>query len=113
MVAATAVACAQFDLFENPNRAQRPGFPYLVVMQNDQSEHYSTRFVMPLARLVKLPAHLPRRLAQTVRIEGELLHPAAHLSASLPRQVLGASIGSLKAQADVLRDALDAVGSGV
>lgn len=110
MVAAT---CAQFDLFENPNRAQRPGFPYLVVMQNDQFEHFSTRFVMPLARLEKLPADLPRRLAQTVRIEGEMLHPAAHLSAALPRHVLGAPIGSLKAQSDVLRDALDAVVSGV
>ena len=108
-----AVACAQFDLFENPNRAQRPGFPYLVVMQNDQFEHYSTRFVMPLARLAKVPANLPHRLTQTVRIAGEMLHPAAHLSAPLPRHVLGARIGSLEAQADVLRDALDAVVGGV
>ena len=108
-----AGAGAQFDLFENPNRAQRPGFPYLVVMQNDQFEHYSTRFVMPLARLDKLPANLPRRLAQTIRIEGEVLHPAAHLSASLPRHLLGAPIGSVRSQADVLRDALDAVVSGV
>jgi len=108
-----AQACAQFDLFENPNRAQRPGFPYLVVMQNDQFEHFSTRFVMPLARLAKPPANLPRRLAQTVRIGSEMLHPAAHLSAALPRQVSGAPIGSLNAQADVLRDALDAVVSSV
>jgi CcdB protein len=113
VAAVVAAACAQFDLFENPNRAQRPGFPYLVVMQNDQFDHYSTRFVMPLARLTKLPANLPRRLTQTVRIEGEMLHPAAHLSASLPRHILGTRIGSLKPQADVLRDALDAVVSGV
>ena len=104
---------AQFDLFENPNRAQRPGYPYLVVMQNDQLDHYSTRFVMPLARLAKVPATLPRRLARTVRIEGEMLYPAAHLSASLPRHALEAPIGALRSQADVLHDALDAVVSGV
>ena len=83
------------------------------MLQNNQFEHYSTRFVMPLARLATVPANLPRRLAQTVRINGETLHPAAHLSASLPRQALGAPIGSLRSQADVLRDALDAVVSGV
>ena len=108
-----ALAFAQFDLFENPNRVQREGFPYLVVMQSDQLDHYNTRFVMPLARLAHVPTVLPRRLTQTVRVAGESLHPAAHLSAPLPKHILGTPMGSLKAQADVLRDALDAVISGV
>ncbi|CAN5720174.1 hypothetical protein BH11PSE8_BH11PSE8_35910 [soil metagenome] len=106
-------AVEQFDVFENPSRAQREGFPYLVVMQSDQLDHYSIRFVMPLARLSIVPPVLPRRLTQTVRIVGEALHPAAHLSAPLPMHAFGPKIGSLKAQADVLRDALDAVVSGV
>lgn len=111
MVAAAAIS--QFDVFENPSHAQRPGFPYLVVMQSDQLDHYSTRFVMPLARLATVPAVLPRRLTQTVRVAGESLHPAAHLSAPLPRQALVNPVDSLRTQADVLRDALDAVISGV
>lgn len=104
---------AQFDVFENPNRVQREGFPYLVVMQSDQLDHYSTRLVMPLTRMVNPPALLPRRLTQTVRVSGEALHPAAHLSAALPERLLRGPIASLRSQADVLRDALDAVLSGV
>jgi toxin CcdB len=104
---------AQFDVFENPNRLQREGFPYLVVMQSDQLDHYSTRFVMPLTRMANPPALLPRRLTQTVRVGGEALHPAAHLSASLPERLLRNPVASLRSQADTLRDALDAVVSGV
>ena len=104
---------SQFDVFENPNRAQREGFPYLVVLQSDQLDHYSTRLVMPLIRMPKPPATVPRRLAQTVRVAGEALHLAPHLSASLPERLLRHPVASLRSQADTLRDALDAVISGV
>lgn len=104
---------AQFDVFENPNRAQREGFPFLVVMQSDQFDHFSTRFVMPLIRMASPPAMLPRRLTQTVKVGGEALHLAPHLSASLPERLLRHPVASLRSQADTLRDALDAVISGV
>lgn len=57
---------AQFDVFENPSVAQRAGFPYVVVLQSDHLSHYTTRFVMPLARLEQLPKATPRRLASAV-----------------------------------------------
>ena len=105
---------SQFDVFENPNRAQRAGFPYLVVLQSDQLDHFSTRLVMPLVRMPNPPAMLPRRLAQTVRVAGEALHLAPHLSASLPeRLLLRHPVASLRSQSDTLREALDAVISGV
>jgi hypothetical protein len=104
---------AQFDAYENPNIAQRASFPYLVVMQSDQLSHHSTRFAMPLARLPRPPADSPRRLAQPVQVNGETVYPAAHLCAALPVQVLRRPFFSMRAQADVLRDALDAVLSGI
>ena len=104
---------AQFDVFENPDRAQREGFPYLVVMQSDQLDHFSTRFVMPLIRMANPPAMLPRRLTQTVKVGGEALHLAPHLSASVPERQLRRPVASLRSQADMLRDALVAVISGV
>lgn len=104
---------AQFDVFENPNRQQRGGFPYLVVMQNDQLSGYSTRLVMPLVRLPAAPAALPGRLSQTVTVAGEALYPAAHLSGAIPVQLLRRRLVCLNDQADTLRDALDAVLSGV
>lgn len=104
---------AQFDVFEDPNRVQREGFPYLVVMQSDQFDYYSTRLVMPLTRMVNPPTVLPRRLTQTVKVDGEAMQPAAHLSASVLERLLRDPVVSLRSQADALRDALDAVLTGV
>ena len=104
---------AQFDVYANPNVPQRTAFPYLVVMQSDQLSRYSTRFVMPLARLPQPPVELPRRLSQPVEIEGEALYPAAHLCAALPSRLLRKPVMSIREQADIMRDALDAVVSGL
>lgn len=104
---------AQFDAYENPNVAQRGSFPYLVVMQSDQLEHHSTRFAMPLSLLPRPPVSTPRRLSQAVNVNGEALYPAAHLCGAWPAQVLRNPVASMRTQADVLRDALDAVVSGV
>ena len=104
---------AQFDAYANPNASQRAAFPYFVVIQSDQLSHYSTRLVMPLARLPRPPQPAPRRLAQSVSIADETLYPAPHLCAALPSRLLGNPKASLRSQADVLRDALDAIISGV
>jgi toxin CcdB len=104
---------AQFDVYENPNVAQREGFPYLVVLQNDQLDQLSTRFVMPLARLQRPPAHAPRRLAQVVSVHGEELHLAAHLCAPFPTRLLRKPVATLASEAPALLDAIDAVIAGV
>jgi toxin CcdB len=104
---------AQFDAYENPNRAQRVAFPYLVVMQSDQLSHHSTRFAMPLARMPAPPASSPHRLSRAVDVLGEVVYPSPQLSGAWPLSVLRGPVASLRSQADVLRDALDAVVSGV
>lgn len=104
---------AQFDTFENPNVAQRVSFPYLVVMQSDQLSHHSTRFAMPLARLPRPPADSPKRLSPTVLVRGETVYPSAHLCGAWPAHLLRLPVATLQPQADLLRDALDAVVSGV
>jgi toxin CcdB len=105
---------AQFDVYPNPSVPQRAAFPYFVVLQSDQLDHYSTRLSMPLSRAsvagVALP---PRRLAQAVMVGGERLYPAPHLVAALPRTMLREPVQSLRSEAAVLVDALDAVVSGV
>ena len=104
---------AQFDVYTNPTPASREGFPYLVVVQSDQLDHLPTRLVMPLQRLERAPAEMPRRLAQIVLIKGERLHPAAHQCAAVPARALRKPVASLAADQGTLRDALDAVISGV
>ncbi|MFM9879988.1 MAG: CcdB family protein [Burkholderiaceae bacterium] len=104
---------AQYDLYANPNAAQRPAYPYVVVLQTDQLDHYTTRMVMPLARLTLPPIRLPRNLTQTVSVNGEALYLAAHLCAALPAKQLKAPLDSLRSQSGVLLSTLDAVISGV
>jgi toxin CcdB len=107
------IAVAQYDVHANPNAQQRQAFPYLVELQSDQFSHYSTRLMMPLARLHGVPADLPRRLTGMVDVGGERLHLAAHLCAPFPAQLLRRSVASLGHQASAFVDALDAVLSGV
>ena len=104
---------AQFDAYPNPSAQQRAVFPYYVVLQSDQLDQFSTRMVMPLARPSAPPAPGPRRLAQTVTVAGEQLYLAAHLVAALPKGLLQQPVASLKQDAAVIIDALDAVVSGV
>ncbi|WP_372828404.1 CcdB family protein [Polaromonas sp.] len=104
---------AQYDVYENPNAAQRPAFPFVVVLQSDQLDYQSTRFVMPLARLPHPPANAPRRLAQTVEVDGERLFLGAHLCAAIPSRLLRLPVMDLRRDAAALSDALDAVVSGV
>jgi hypothetical protein len=63
-------AVSQFDAYENPSVAKRDAFPYVVVMHSDRLAELSTRFVMPLARLAASRQGLPRRLGQTVEVDG-------------------------------------------
>jgi len=103
---------AQFDVYDNPNVAQRGAFPYFVVLQSDQLREYSTRLAMPLTRAPAV-SKAPRRLAQSVLVKGERLYLAPHLTAALPHTVLRQPVESLRGVSAVLIDALDAVVSGV
>jgi toxin CcdB len=104
---------AQFDAFDNPNAAQRRAFPYFVVMQNDELDHFDTCLTMPLTRIPAPGVKPPRRLAQMVKVQGEALYLAPHLLAALPKAALKRPVTSLRADAALFVDALDAVISGV
>jgi len=104
---------AQFDVFRNPSAVQGDGFPYFVVIQSDQLAHLPTRLVMPLQRLLAAPRDAPRRLSLTVEVEGERLFLASHQCAPWPARMLKKPVTNIAAQADAVRDSLDAVISGV
>lgn len=104
---------AQFDAFDNPNAAQREAYPYVVVLQSDLLDSYSTRLAMPLVRGPGPARRLPHRLAETVVVSGERLFLAAHLCAAVPARLLRRPVESLRDQSAAIRDALDAVVSGV
>jgi toxin CcdB len=105
---------AQYDVHANPNAQQRRAFPYLVELQSDQLSHYSTRLMMPLAAPPNAPVGAPRRLAETVQVNGERFFLVAHLCAHFPAQLLRQRpVASLRHESSVFVGALDAVISGV
>jgi len=104
---------SQFDAYDNPSVGQREVFPYVVVLQNDQFDQFSTRFVMPLTRVKLPPRGVPRRLAQAVEVRGEKLWLAPHLCATVPARVLKRPVAALRSARQQFVDALDAVVSGV
>jgi toxin CcdB len=104
---------AQYDAYANPNVPQREVFPFLVAMQSEQLDHYSTRLMMPLAKLPRAPESAPRRLTQAVEVQGVRLYLAAHLCSAYPAKLFKKPVASLKHEAGAFSDALDAVISGV
>ena len=92
---------------------KRGGFPYVVVLQSDQLDFYSSRLVMPLARLPHRPEKSPRRLLQSLEINGEVLYLAAHMCAALPAHILKNPSTHLQVERQLFVDALDAVVSGI
>lgn len=104
---------AQYDVYPNPTPAARQGFPYLVDLQSAQLNRLPTRLVMPLQRLPRVPEGLPRRLVQTVEVDGEALYLAAHQCAAVPVGMLRRRVATVAGQVAIVIDALDAVVSGV
>lgn len=104
---------AQFDVHENPNVPQRVVFPYVVEIQHDFFDQLPTRLVVPLQRARIKGDAFPRRLTEALRVQGENLFPAVHLMAPLPAKLLRKAVTTARDQQGLLRDAVDALQSGV
>ena len=103
---------SQFDIYANPNVAQRQIFPFVVQVQHDFFEALPTRLVVPLQRARISADAFPRRLTETIRVEGESLFIAVHLAAALPARILRQPVAHVGEQHTLLRDAMDALITG-
>jgi toxin CcdB len=104
---------AQYDVYPNPSPRSRDEVPFLVDVQSDLLADLRTRLVMPLARTGANLTQAPRRLSPTFVVDGELLAVLPHLAAGIEARLLRKPVASLAMHAPVLRDAFDAVVSGV
>lgn len=103
----------QYDVYPNPNPRSREAVPYVVDVQSGLLDSLPTRLVMPLSRVGARPATVPRRLVPLVSIGGELLALHAHEAAGIDARLLKQSVASVADKAGEIRDALDAVVSGI
>lgn len=104
---------SQYDVYSNANSAQRSVFPYVVQIQNDAFDELPTRVVIPLQRLRVTLGSVPRRLGQTVVVNGESLSLGVHFIAAVPTGILKTFVENIGAQHAVITDAMDALQSGV
>lgn len=99
---------ARFDVYANPEAAERGLTPYLVDVQNDYIDGLATRVVVPL-RPARAFGARAERLHPLVQVHGEDMVLDTAAMGAVPRSELRTPIGSLKAfQADI-QSALDAL----
>ena len=104
---------AQYDVYPNPSLRSRDWVPYVVDVQCDLLSGLRTRLVMPLTRVAVDVPQPPRRLAPVFSVAGERLALQPQATAGLDAKLLRGAVASLAAHAGEIRDALDAVISGV
>lgn len=105
---------AQYDVFLNPNARSRDSVPYVVDVQSVLLSTLRIRLTMPLSRVgLGAAGGMPRRLVPEFVVEGERLALLPHAAAGIDARLLREAVGSLADHAGEIRDALDAVVSGV
>ncbi|RUW59199.1 CcdB family protein [Mesorhizobium sp. M7A.F.Ca.US.008.03.1.1] len=97
---------ARFDVF-----AGRPEGSYLLDVQSDLLDNFTTRVVVPLLPLAAVPPPM-RKLHPTFEINGQKLVMVTHLIATVAASELVDSRLNLLKQHDVIVDALDMLFQG-
>jgi len=97
---------ARFDVYRHPDAALRKKTPYLLDVQNGYIEGMETRVVVPIraASLFGLPM---RDLNPLLEIDGSQVVLDAAAIAAFPAAELRNPVVNLRAQADVIVNALD------
>jgi toxin CcdB len=105
---------AQYDVYVNPSLRSRESVPFIVDVQSAPLGALGLRLTMPLSRVgIDARGGMPRRLVPQFVIEGKRLALLPHAAAGIDARLLRDVVGSLADHAGEIRDALDAVLSGV
>ena len=103
----------QYDVYVNPNPRSRESVPYVVDVQSSLLSVLRTRLAMPLSRVGIDASGMPRRLAPQFVVAGERLALHPHAAAGIDARLLRGPVASLAEYVGEIRDALDAVVSGI
>lgn len=97
---------AQFDVHRNIGH-HREAIPYVVIVQSSLYDGYRRRVVVPLVRKALLGTVADPDFNPSFSIENSevVLHPLEIVS--IPKEQLGAMIGSLAAESEAIVRALD------
>ena len=97
---------ARFDVYGNPDPAERKSIPYFLDLQNDFLDGLETRVVVPLWAPQALKGRL-RNLHPELQVEGKTVIMDTAAIAAIPRGELRRPLASLGGQRLLIQDALD------
>lgn len=103
----------QFDVYENPSKATRNAYPYIVDIQSSVISEIATRIVVPLGTKSNFKNEELKGLTPTIEYEGKELLLLIPQIASMPSKSLKDPIGSLDHLRDEIVAALDFAVTGI
>ena len=104
---------AQFDVYDNPSKATRKAYPYILELQNDIISEIATRIVVPLADIRYMNSYEFKGLTPKISYEGKELLILIPQIASMTTRSLKNPIGSLSHLRDEIISALDFAITGI
>lgn len=104
---------AQFDVYENPNKATKKAYPYILALQNNVISELATRIVVPLADYSVMKNQEFTGLTPKVSYGGKELLILIPQITSVSTKTLKKPIGSLAHLRDEIISALDFAITGV
>ena len=104
---------AQFEVHENPNRASRKTYPFLLDIQADLLSDLRTTVVIPLCPVTAVGGDAITKLCPVMTINGKRFVALSHQLAGVDRKMLGKSVADLSRHRPEIIAALDFIVSGV
>jgi len=99
---------ARFDVYRHPDAAQRATTPFLLDVQNEYICGLQTRVVLPLRSAERVTIPL-RDLNPALEVDGIAVILDTAAIAAVPVSFLKTPVANLRAQADWITNALDAL----
>lgn len=102
---------AQFDVFENPNKATNQTIPYLLDVQSDLLDTLSTRVVIPLVSASAMGKAI-KHLNPEFTIRNTAVFMSTAELAGVPVRSIGEKVDSLRGRRHEIISALDFLFTG-
>lgn len=104
---------AQFEVYENPNRASRKTYPFLLDIQSDLLSDLRTTVVIPLSPVAAVGDAAIAKLCPVVSIDGKRFVALAQQLAGIDRKILGKAVANLSRYRPEIIAALDFIVAGI
>ncbi len=103
----------QFTVYENPSRASRKTFPFLLDIQADLLSDLRTTVVIPLCPAAAISDDIITKLCPVVEIRSKRFIVLTQQIAGVDRKILGKAVADLSRYRPEIIAALDFVLSGI